>query len=116
MQDIVRGTQASHNVFGCILKVKARSHINRKGVQKHLKYLNPHKATGPDEVPSRILHIGTKALSPSLVSFYQYSIDTGEVPQEWREVNVVPIFKKGDRHQPHNYCPVSLASVVCKGT
>ena len=27
---------------------------------------------------------------------------------------MVPIFKKGDRHQPSNYHPVSLTSVVCK--
>ena len=85
-----------------------------KGVQKRLKELNPHKATGPDEVPSRILKIGSEKLAPALVKLYQYSIDTGEVPQEWRDANVVPIFKKGDRHQPSNYRPVSLTSVVCK--
>ena len=27
---------------------------------------------------------------------------------------MVPIFKKGDIHQPSNYCTVSLTSVVCK--
>ena len=90
--------------------------INKKGVQKLLKDLSPHKATGPDEVPSRILKIGAEELSPALVKLYQHSIDVGEVPQEWRDANVVPIFKKGDRHQPSNYLPVSLTItwVVCK--
>ena len=68
--------------------------IQEKGVQKLLKELNPHKATGPDEVPSRILKIESEELAPALVKLYQYSIDTGEVPQEWRDANVVPIFKK----------------------
>ena len=88
--------------------------INKKGAQKLLKDLNPHKATGPDEVPSRVLKIGAEELSPALVKLYQHSIDVGEVPQEWRDANVVPIFKKGDRHQPSNYRPVSLTSVLCK--
>ena len=69
--------------------------ITAKGVQKLLKELKPHKGTGPDEVPSRILKIGAEELAPALVKLYQYSIDTGEVPQEWRDANVVPIFKRG---------------------
>ena len=85
--------------------------INKKGAQKLLKDLNHLKATGPDEVPSRILPIEAEELAPVLVNLYQHSI---EVPQEWRDANVVPIFKKGDRHQPSNYHPVSLTSVVCK--
>ena len=88
--------------------------IYKKGVQKLLKDLNPHKSTGPDEVPSRILKIGAEELSPALVKLYQHSIDVGEVPQEWRDANVVPIFKKGDRCQSSNCRPVSLSSVVCK--
>lgn len=61
--------------------------INRKGVKKLLKELNPHIATGPDDVPSRILQMGAEELAPAMVKLYQYmySIDTGEVPQEWRE-------------------------------
>ena len=58
--------------------------------------------------------IGAEELSPALVKLYQHSIDVGEVPQEWRDANVVPIFKKGDRRQPSNYRPVSLTSIVCK--
>lgn len=88
--------------------------INPKGVSKLLKELNPHKATGPDELPSRILQMGADELAPALTKLYQYSLDTGQVPQDWRDANVVPIFKKGDRHQPANYRPVSLTSVVCK--
>ena len=56
--------------------------------------------------------MGALELAPSLVELYQF--DTGEVPQDWRDANVVPIFKKGDRHQPSNYRPVSLTSVVYK--
>ena len=68
--------------------------INKKGVQKLLKDLNPHKAKGPDGVPSRIIKIGAEELSPALVKLYQHSIDVGEVQQEWRDANVVPILRR----------------------
>jgi hypothetical protein len=32
----------------------------------------------------------------------------------WRSANVTPIFKKGAKSDPGNYCPVSLTSVCCK--
>ena len=56
--------------------------VNEKGVQKPLKELNTHKATGPDEVPSSILQISAEELAPAMVKLYQYSVDTAEVPQE----------------------------------
>ena len=88
--------------------------ISQKGVQKLLKDLDPNKATGPHQIPTRLLKMGAEELAPALAKLYQYSTDTGEVPQEWRDANVVPIFKKGDGHQPSNYQPVLLPSVVCK--
>ena len=44
----------------------------------------------------------------------QKSLNTGEVPRDWRSANVMPIFKKGSRSVPGNYRPVSLTSVCCK--
>ena len=41
-------------------------------------------------------------------------MQTGDVPQEWRDALIVPLFKKGNRSDPCNYSPVSLTSVVCK--
>ena len=39
---------------------------------------------------------------------------TGEVPENWRIANVVPLFKKGSRDNLGNYRLVSLTSVVGK--
>src|SRR6218665_3674293 len=49
-----------------------------------------------------------------LAQIFNKSMQTGDVPQEWRDALIVPLFKKGNRSDPRNYRPVSLISVVCK--
>ncbi|PKU40282.1 rna-directed dna polymerase from mobile element jockey- hypothetical protein [Limosa lapponica baueri] len=39
---------------------------------------------------------------------------TGEVPEDWRKANVIPVFKKGKKEDPGNYRPVSLTSIPGK--
>jgi len=41
-------------------------------------------------------------------------MQSGVVPQDWRDANVTPIFKKGSKHSTDNYRPVSLTSIPCK--
>jgi hypothetical protein len=36
------------------------------------------------------------------------------IPEDWKNANIVPIFKKWDRSKPSNYRPVSLTSVASK--
>ena len=88
--------------------------VSVKGVLKLLRNLNIHKASGPDDIPTFILKVAAEELAPILTVFFQMSLDAGEVPEEWRDARVVPIFKKGEKHLPQNYRPVSLTSVMCK--
>ena len=84
------------------------------GVIKLLKNLNPYKAAGPDTIPTFILKTAAEELAPALTKIFQKSLNSGTVPEDWRKANIVPIFKKGDKHQAGNYRPVSLTSVTCK--
>ena len=45
---------------------------------------------------------------------FQKSINTGTLPSDWLNANISSVFKKGDKHAPENYRPVSLTSVPCK--
>ena len=88
--------------------------INSKGVHKLLKNLKPHKATGPDSIPSFILKAVADQLAPILTELYQTSLNTGEVPQDWKDAHVVPLFKTDERHLASIYRSVSLTSITCK--
>jgi hypothetical protein len=45
---------------------------------------------------------------------FRKSMKEGTVPEDWREANVTPIFKKGKKSCPGNYRPVSLTSICSK--
>ena len=47
---------------------------------------------------------------------YRKSLNTGQVPYDWRHARVTPIYKKGPKGDPGNYRPVSLTStgIVCR--
>jgi hypothetical protein len=54
--------------------------ITTPGVKKLLQNLQPHKATGPDRIPSRLLKELACELAPALVYIYQTSLNAGTVP------------------------------------
>ena len=59
--------------------------ISIDGVTKLLRNLNPHKATGPDEIPAKILKDAAEDLAPALTLFYQASVNQGSLPADWRK-------------------------------
>ena len=45
---------------------------------------------------------------------FVHSLNSSLVPQDWRDSNLTPLFKKLDRTSKLNYRPVALTSQVCK--
>ncbi len=89
-------------------------YITNNGVEKLLKDLNPNKASGPDQLTPRILKELHKELAPAITLLFQRSLSIGETPNDWKHAFVCPIYKKGARHNPANYRPVSLTCILCK--
>ena len=88
--------------------------IEPHGVKKLLKNINTKKACGPDMISNIVLKECANELAPVLSHIFQLSIDTGKLPKDWRNANVSPIFKEGDRHTASNYRLVSLICMCCK--
>ena len=56
--------------------------VSPNGVTKLLRDLKPHKASGPDSIPTYILKVAADEISPVLTKIFQTSLDTGEVPAD----------------------------------
>ena len=69
---------------------------------------------GPDELNPLLLKTMSKVFAVPLSLIYQESIRSGKIPSVWKDARVTPLFKKGQKSNPGNYCPVSLTSIVCK--
>ena len=88
--------------------------ITKDIVEQEIDKLKKFKSPGPDEVYPRVLKECKEVISEALVSVFRKSLDSSKVPLMWRQANVVPIFKKGDKSLTANYRPVSLTSIVGK--
>ena len=81
---------------------------------KQLGNQQPHKAAGPDALPPRVLRDLAPQLAGPVCILFQQFYDTGTIPQAWRDALVSPVHKKGSKHDPGSYRPVSLTSIICK--
>ena len=83
-------------------------------VEKKLLKLKISKSAGPDGFHPRILKELSKSIMVPLCKIFNKSIMEGCLPNEWKEVHITPIHKKGPKTSLGNYWPVSLTSVVGK--
>jgi hypothetical protein len=88
--------------------------ISRNGILKQLLDLKVNKASGPDLIPPRVLKAAANPISFCLERIFQASLSTGIVPDDWKQANITPVFKKGERFKASNYRPVSLTCICSK--
>ena len=89
--------------------------LTENEVYEELRRIDPTKASGPDAIPGRLLREGAPWIAePRLLNLFKTSLKSGRLPHDWTRVNITPIFKKGNKHAPKNYRPVSLTSLVIK--
>ena len=83
-------------------------------VASKINNMKENMSPGVDGISPKILKEAVDQISTPLAHVLNMSLQEGFVPLEWKEANIIPIFKKGSRNKSVNYRPVSLTSVICK--
>ena len=76
-------------------------------------FMKENTSPGVDGISPKILKETLEQISTPLAHVLNMSLQEGVVPFEWKEANIIPLFKKGSRNKSVNYRPVSLTSVIC---
>ena len=79
-----------------------------------IKGLKDGKAPGGDGIPAEVWKYGGANLSNRLHRWIIKVWEEGHVPQDWKDANIVTIYKKGDRTECGNYRGISLLSAAGK--
>ena len=76
--------------------------------------IDEHSSCGDHDIPAIVLKRCKDPLSTPIMMIWKESVNTGQIPQRYKEQMIVPIHKKGSKACTANYRPVSLTSHVMK--
>ena len=79
-----------------------------------LKKVNVNKSCGPDNLHPRLLLELADIIALPVTILFNATLKEGKLPKDWKMAYITGIFKKGSRHLPENYRPISLTSILCK--
>ena len=88
--------------------------ITQDDVTKALRNLRTDKSPGIDGINPRPLKELADVLGKPITIIFKMSLENGQLPRNWLDAVVSPIFKKGQRCLAENYRPVSLLCILCK--
>ena len=116
--DIDDGTSRPSSAVGGTRNVTvpkfALTPIDESTVIDLLRKLDVSKAMGCDNIQARALKLAAVAIARPLCSPFNMSLQTGQIPLEWKSANVTPVLKNGDETQMENYRPISVLPVIAK--
>ena len=79
-----------------------------------LSSVDINKACGPDGFSNKIIKICADGITKVFTDLVNLSLLSGVFPDDWKQADVTPIFKKDDRQLKSNYRPVSLYKIIEK--
>ena len=77
-------------------------------IEDLMKSMKTNKASGPNNILTKILELFKKEFSKPLSDIINLSFNQGVFPNLLKIANVIPIHKKGDTLDCNNYRPIYL--------
>ena len=88
------------------------SPFDKEELEEAKKDITEGKAHGDDGIPPEVMK--NVDLDDIVLDFCNRALCYGEVPEQWKLSNIVPVPKKGDLTKVDNYRGISLTSIVSK--
>jgi hypothetical protein len=111
------------NSHPSILKIKNNTQHNRlfdfkptdvDTINKLVSKINIKKATGVDQISSKLLRAGAPVINKHITTLVNNTIKSTVFPTSLKEAQVVPLHKKYDPLDKKNYRPVSILTTISK--
>ena len=87
---------------------------NENEIKSIISSLDISKSSGPNSIPTCILHLLKDVICIPLKQIFNLSFSTGQHPDILKISKTIPIYKKGSRLLVSNYRPISLLSNLNK--
>ncbi len=88
--------------------------VSTADVRRTLLTVNMSKATGPDNIPVRVLITCANQLVDVITDIFNISLSQESVPTCFKTPTIVPVPKKSAVSSLNNYHPVALTSILMK--
>jgi hypothetical protein len=83
-------------------------------VELAIEKLKRHKSPGTDQIPAELIKAGGRTIRCAIHKLIISIWNQEELPEEWKESNIVPIYKKGDKTDCNTYRGISLLPTTYK--
>jgi len=83
-------------------------------VELAIEKLKSHKSPGIDQIPAELIKTGGKTILCEIHKLIISIWNKEELPEEWKELIILPIYKKGDKTDCSNYRGISLFPTTYK--
>ena len=77
-------------------------------ILKEIMLLNVSKACPKTSIPPKIMKENCDLFSLKLYADFKFSIENARFPNNFKQADISPVHKKGDRTDKANYRPVSI--------
>jgi hypothetical protein len=79
-----------------------------------IEKLKSHKSPGIDQIPAELIKAESRTICSGIHKLIYSIWNEEELPEQWKESIIVPIYKKGVKTVYNNYRGISLLSTIYK--
>ena len=88
--------------------------ITEKDILAIINSLDPNKSHGWDNISIKMIKMCGESLALPLKMIFEAALNDGAFPDDWKKVNIVPVYKKNLTAMLINYRPISLLPIFAQ--